>query len=62
MMALDMGVFKGMMNLRSLQFTYYVDRELEAAGFPHQSTDQKKMILEAMELAIDGWEKVTKDK
>ncbi len=57
MMALDIGVFKGLANFRSLQFTTLVDRELEAVGFPKQTREQKEKILQAMELAIDGWEK-----
>lgn len=59
MMALDVGRLKGLMNLRSLQFTYYMDRTLEAQGFPPQSKEQKARILEAMELRIDGWEKIS---
>jgi hypothetical protein len=57
MMALDLGRLKKLMNFRSLQFTSYMDQELEAAGFPHQSVEQKRRILEAMDLAIDGWER-----
>lgn len=49
MMVLDVGSLKGWMNLRSLQLTYYMDRTLEAKGFPPQSKEQKKRILEAME-------------
>ncbi len=61
MLALDIGVFKRMINIRSLQFTTYMDVALEGKGFPEQSYAQKKKILEVMELAIDGWDKVTKD-
>ena len=61
MMALDLGRFKGLMNLRSLQFTRYMDNALEAEGFPPQSKQQKERILEAMELRIDGWEEITGD-
>lgn len=57
MMALDFGRFKNLMNFRSLQFTSYMDRELIARGFPKQTIDQKREILEVMGLAIDGWEK-----
>lgn len=57
MMALDSGRFKKLMNFRSLQFTSYMDQELKAAGFPHQTVEQKRIILEAMGLAIDGWER-----
>ena len=61
MTALDTGKFKGFINFRSLQFTAYMDKELLAVGFPKQSYKQKKEILEIMELAIDGWEKITGD-
>jgi len=61
MMALDVGKLKGLMNIRSLQFTYYMDKELEAQGFPPQSKEQKARILEAMELRIDGWENISGD-
>lgn len=61
MMALDGGWGKGMMNFRSLQFTSYMDQELKIAGFPHQSFEQKRKILEEMDLAIDGWERCTGD-
>ena len=61
MMALDIGKFKGWMNLRSLQFTYYMDKALEAEGFPPQSKEQKERILETMELRIRNWERYTGD-
>jgi len=61
MMALDAGKLKGLMNFRSLQFTHYMDKELEAQGFPSQSKEQKERILEAMELRIDGWERFSGD-
>ena len=61
MMALDVGLLKGLMNFRSLQFTHYMDKELEGQGFPPQSKEQKARILEAMELRIDGWEKCSGD-
>jgi hypothetical protein len=61
MMALDVGILKGLMNFRSLQFTHYMDKELEAHGFPPQSKEQKERILEAMELKFDGWEKWSGD-
>lgn len=48
MMALDFGRFKKLMNFRALQFTSYMDRELKAAGFPPQSAEVKRRILEAM--------------
>lgn len=50
MMGLDTGPFKNLMNIRSLQFTNYVDEELEKEGFSKQTIEQKKEILEAMEL------------
>ena len=56
MIALDVGKFKGWMTFRSLQFTYYMDKALEAQGFPPQSKEQKERILEAMELRIPNWE------
>ena len=46
MMALDVGKLKGLMNFRSLQFTYYMDKALEAKGFPTQTKKQKERILE----------------
>ena len=49
------------MNLRSLQFTTYLDKELEAAGFHKQTFKQKADILKAMNLDIDGWEQITGD-
>ncbi len=61
MIALDMGKLKGLMNFRSLQFTHYMDKALEAQGFPPQSKEQKERVLEAMELKIDGWEKWSGD-
>lgn len=61
MMALDAGRLKGLMNLRSLQFTYYMDKVLEAQGFPPQSKEQKERILEVMELRIPRWDKITGD-
>jgi len=61
MMALDVGILKGLMDFRSLQFTHYMDKELEAQGFPPQSKEQKEQILEAMELKFDGWGKWSGD-
>ena len=61
MLALDVGKFEGWMNLRSLQFTAYMDKHLLKEGFPKQSLKVKKEILEAMGLAIDGWEEITND-
>ena len=61
MMVLDLGKFKGWMNLRSLQFTYYMDKALESQGFPPQTKEQKEIILEVMELRIPNWDKITGD-
>ena len=61
MMALDAGRLKGLMNLRSLQFTHYMDKELAAQGFPPQSKEQKEKILKEMDLLIPNWDKITGD-
>jgi hypothetical protein len=61
MEVLDCGKFKRAMNFRSLQFTHYMDKELEAQGFPKQSRVQKEKILEAMNLKIDGWDRASHD-
>jgi len=61
MVALDVGQFKGLMNMRSLQFTHYMDKELEVVGFQPQSKEQKERILEAMGLRIEGWERLSGD-
>ena len=61
MMALDAGRLKGLMNLRSLQFTYYMDKALESQGFSPQTKEQKERILEVMELRIRNWDKITGD-
>lgn len=50
MMALDAGSLKNLINVRSLQFTEYMDEELQSVGFPEQTIEQKKEIMEAMEL------------
>jgi len=61
MMVLDAGKFKKWINFRSLQFTHYMDRALKDVGFPKQSIDQKRNILEVMGLAIKGWENWSED-
>ncbi|MFC2017119.1 hypothetical protein ACFLUD_01735 [Chloroflexota bacterium] len=61
MQVLDIGRFKKWMNLRSLQFTHYMDKELEAQGFPSQSKEQKERILEVMELKIPNWDRISGD-
>lgn len=61
MMALDVGKFKKMINLRSLQFTRYMDDALNAQNFPPQSKEQKARILDAMELKIENWDRISGD-
>ena len=61
MMGLDAGRIKGWKNPRPLQFTYYIDRALEARGFPPQSKEQKERVLGALGLNIPGWDKITVD-
>ena len=61
MQALDVGMLKRLMNFRSLQFTYYMDKALEAQGFPPQTKKQKEHILDEMGLKISGWEKWSHD-
>jgi len=61
-MALEAGTLTGLPNFRSLQFTTYMDKELEAKGFPKQTFKRKKKILEAMEMTVEGWEEFIKDK
>ena len=61
MLVLDLGKFKGWMNLRSLQFTYYMDAALESQGFPRQTKEQKEKILETLGLRIRDWDKITGD-
>ncbi len=61
-MALNLGVvLKNTTKLRALQFTHYMDKELEDKGFPRQSKEQKEHNLEVMGLRIDGWEEITGD-
>ena len=50
---------KGQMISRCLQFTFYVDRALEAYGFPRITKAQKQELLEAMDMAPEGWENWT---
>ena len=64
MIALVFGFMKGLTNLHpleSIQFTHYMDKELEAQGFPPQSKEQKERILEAMDLRFDDWDKLSFD-
>jgi hypothetical protein len=44
-------------NLTILQFTKYLDTELESLGFPRQSLEQKEEILKALKLDITNWKK-----
>ena len=41
-------------NVTILQFTKYLDNELESLGFPPQSPEQKEEILNALELDLTG--------
>lgn len=61
LLAMNGGKLTGFTNLRSLQFTKYVDRELESLGFPKQTIEDKRKILRALELDIDGWERWSGD-
>lgn len=54
--AIDQGALKGFMNFRCLQFTQYMDRELELRGFQSQPLSIKKRVLGALDLLVDGWE------
>ena len=47
-MALWMDMVHGLMGWRSQAMTIYIDKELEARGFPPQSKEQKEQILNAM--------------
>jgi hypothetical protein len=42
-------------NFTVLQFTKYLDNELESLGFPRQSMEQKEEILKALKLDVTGW-------
>ena len=59
--AMDIGALRGVMNFRCLQFTRYMDDELQAKGFPLQSRETKKRVLAALDLLIDGWERISGD-
>lgn len=50
-------VLRNWTNLTILQFTRYLDNELESLGFPHQSLAQKEEILKALKLDIADWKK-----
>lgn len=51
LVALDGPSGHGLMASRCLQFTYYIDRELEKVGFAKLVYDEKLKILEPLELA-----------
>jgi hypothetical protein len=57
--AMDIGALRGFMNFRCLQFTRYMDYELQSRGFEPQSKETKEKILAALDLNIEGWEKIT---
>lgn len=61
MAALISGEFSNMINLRSLQFTRYMDDALQKQGFPPQAKETKARILKIMDLEIDGWDRITGD-
>ena len=42
-------------NFTVLQFTRYLDNELESLGFPRQSVEQKEEILKALKLDVARW-------
>lgn len=42
-------------NLTILQFTRYLDDELESLGFPRQSLEQKEEILNVLKLDRTNW-------
>lgn len=59
MFAMDIGALRGFMNFRCLQFTRYMDYELQSRGFEPQSKEMKEKVLAALDLNIEGWEKIT---
>lgn len=58
MLVLDTGKFKKFINLRSLQFTRYMDAELEKLDFPKITKEQKERIIDVMGLKIKNWERI----
>lgn len=50
------SIMQGATNYAILEFTRYLDNELESLGFPHQSLEQKEEILKAMKLDITRWQ------
>ena len=54
---IELGKIKGFMVFRCLQFTQYMDRELEMKGFKSQSLESKKQALKALDLLVNGWER-----
>ena len=59
MMALNHGRMKDLINLRSIQFTIYMDIELKKHGFPAQSKEQKERILEVLGLKFENWDTIS---
>jgi len=59
--ALDLGPLgaNGLMTFRCLQFTRYMDDELHARGFKRQSKETEERVLTALDLNVEGWEKIT---
>ena len=51
------NVLQNATNLTILQFTRYLDNELESLGFPRQSLEHKEEILTALKLDITVWKK-----
>ena len=50
-------VTQGAKNIVVLEFTRYLDKELESLGFARQSLEQKEEILKALKLDIATWKK-----
>jgi len=51
------NVLRGQLFLRCVQFTYYVDNEFHARNFKLQSKETKEMVLKALGIWVDGWER-----
>ncbi len=48
MIGFNDGYKKKMINIRSVEFTNYIDEALEKLGYQQQSLAQKKKIIEAL--------------
>jgi 2-oxoglutarate dehydrogenase complex dehydrogenase (E1) component-like enzyme len=59
MMGFNDGYKKKMINIRSIEFTNYVDKELEKLGYRQQTLEQKKEIIDALGF-IDAFERYLK--